>query len=165
MFETSAKVATKVEAIVEAFAALSHGETITYTQISKACGEKVTSQSYVVQRALKKAEELTGAIFDNVMGTGYQRLPTHEIPGVGKRANSRIRKTARRTRKRLENVRANDLTATEIAAVAAYRSHFGMIEGLAKEQTVRALEKAVDIAPSYIPANTLAGRMANMMKK
>lgn len=165
MFDSSAKVAAKVEALLEALTALSPGQTVTYEALSKALGEKVSSQDYVMQRALKKAERQTGAIFDNVMGQGYQRLHTHEISGLGKRANSRIRKTARRTRKRLENVRANDLSAGDIAAIAAYRSHFGMIEGIAKEQTVKALESAIDKAPNFVPANSLADRMAALMKK
>lgn len=164
MFEPNAKVATtKIEALTEALTSLSPGQTISYAILSKLAGEKIGSQSYVLQRALRKAEELTGAIFDNVMGQGYQRLPTHEVPGLGKRANSRIRKHARRTRKRLENIRANDLTPKEIASIAAYRSHFGMIEGLARESTVQALEKTID-QQTFVPAKQLAGRMSALMR-
>lgn len=165
MFESSAKVATKVEAIVEILTALSPGEMVNYAMLSRVAGEKVGSQSYVVQRARKKAEQQTGAIFDNVMGKGYQRLPTSEVPGLGKRANNHIRKTARRTRIRLEGIRANDLSPKEVASIAAYRSHFGMIEGLARESTIAALEKAVDVAENYVPASSLADRMAALMGK
>ena len=162
MFKPNAKVKKTVDVLVEAFKALSNGETVTYDILSKLCGEQISSQSYVLQRALRKAEEQTGALFENVMGEGYQRLPSAEIPGVGKRANTRIRKHARKTRKRLETVRANDLSAADFAAVAAYRSHFGMIEGLARENTVKALEKAADTA-AFVEPKQVASRMAALM--
>lgn len=165
MFQPNAKTtASLVEAIVDALSALSPGQTITYAELSRAMGTEVTSQSYVVQRARKKAEQQTGAIFDNVMGQGYQRLPTHEIPGVGKRANAHIRKTARNTRRRLESVRANDMSTGEIAAIAAYRSHFGMLESIAKEHTVQVLERSLDAASTYAPVKNIASRMAALMR-
>lgn len=162
MFKQNAKVKKTVEVLVEAFKALPNGQTVSYEVLSKLCGEPLSSQSYVLQRALRKAEEQSGALFENVMGEGYQRLPSSEIPGVGKRANTRIRKHARRTRKRLETVRANDLSAGEFAAVAAYRSHFGMLEGIAREQTVKALEKAAD-TPAFVEPKQVASRMAALM--
>lgn len=163
MFESNPKVTEAVEAVAEALMETSPGNTINYTALSRAAGMKITSQDYIMQRALKKAEERTGAIFENVHGKGYQRLPSHEIPTVGAKANTRIRKHARRARKRLEGVRANDLGPKEFAAVAAYRSHFGMIEGLARPKTVEALEGAL-ISADHVPPKQVAARMAELMK-
>ena len=164
MFNPSAKIAAKVESLTEALVALSPGQGITYNAMSRVVGERITGSSYIMQRALKQAEQQSGCIFDNVHGKGYQRLATGEIPSIGKKANGRIRRTARKTRKRLEGVRANDLTTAEVGTIAAYRSHFGMLENLAKEQTVKAVEKAVNKEP-FAPPKQLAARMAEMMKK
>lgn len=162
MFEAKPKIKTKVEALTEALKSLSPGETMNYAVLSKLAGEPVTGNSYLLRRALRKAEEQSGALFENVHSIGFQRLPTHEIPGVGKRANTRIRKHARKTRKRLETIRANDLSASEFASIAAYRSHFGMIEGIAREQTVKAIENATDTA-AFIQPKQVGARMAALM--
>lgn len=163
MFERNPHVTAAVEAISKALMSLSVGDTLPYSIISQLAGEKVNSQSYVMGRALKRAEEATGALFENVHSIGYQRLPSHEIPTVGKKANTRIRRHARKARKRLEGIRANDLQPAEVAQVAAYRSHFGMIEGLAKDSSIDALAKSIDTS-TYVAANTLADRMNTLMR-
>lgn len=162
MFEPNAKIAAKIEAIAEALTSLSPGDTLSYPTLSRLAGERITGGSYVLRRALRRAEESSGAIFDNVQGKGYQRLPTHEIPGIGRKANSRIRRTARRARKRFEGVRTNDLTPKEVAAFAAYRSHFGMLEGIAKEQIVKVIADSVEKS-APVPASKLAASLRKLM--
>lgn len=162
MFTANSAIAERVERISLALMELSPGETITYAKLSKAAGEKINGGSYILQRALAKTEKDTGSVFDNVHGTGYQRLTTSDMPGIGKKANNRIRRVARKTRKRFENVRANDLTTSEVATLAAYRSHFGMLEGIAREQSVKALKANVETA-QFVDAQSLQERMAALM--
>lgn len=162
MFKTNEEAARKIEALCEALETLSPGETITYKQLSKYAGEAITGGSYLLQRAIKKTESKTGSIFGNVFATGYQRLATKDIPGVGVKANTRIRRVARSTRKKFENVRANDLTPAQLAQLSAYRSHFGMLEGLARERAVEAMKVQVD--DKAAPVTTMADRLNAMMK-
>lgn len=157
MIESSAKIAMKVDALVEALLALSPGQTVSYAHLSKVITEPVNGGSYLLQRALDKAEKDSGAVFDNVWGKGYTRLEGKDLPGVGKKANSRIRRVARKTRKRFERVRTNDMTPEDLAKLAAYRSHFGMIEGIASERHVAGLAEvaeAVRVEPSEIAERT-----------
>lgn len=162
MFRTNEEAARKIDALCEALEALSPGETVTYTRLTKAAGEAISGGSYLLQRALKKTEAKTGAIFGNVFAKGYQRLETKDIPGVGVKANSRIRRVARSARKKFENIRANDLTPGELAQFSAYRSHFGMLEGLARERAVKAMEVQVDDRAA--PVSTMAERLGSLMK-
>ena len=81
---------------------------------------------------------------------------------VGVKANTRIRRVARSARKKFENVRANDLTAAELAQFSAYRSHFGMLEGLARERAVEAMKVKLD--DKAAPVSTMADRLNAMMK-
>lgn len=162
MFKTNEEAARKIEALCEALEGLSPGETITYKHLTKAAGEPITGGSYLLQRAIKKTEAKTGSIFGNVFATGYQRLATKDVPGVGVKANTRIRRIARGTRKKFENIRANDLTPSELAQFSAYRSHFGMLEGLAREQAVKAMK--VQVEDRAAPVSTMADRLNAMMK-
>jgi hypothetical protein len=162
MFKTNAEAARKVEALCDALETLSPGETITYKQLSKSVGEAVTGGSHLLQRALKKTEAKTGALFGNVFATGYQRLTTKDIPGVGVKANTRIRRVARSARKKFEGIRANDLTSSELAQFSAYRSHFGMLEGIARERSVEAMKVKLDEKPAEV--STMAERLDAMMK-
>lgn len=162
MFKTNEEAARKIEALCDALETLSPGETITYAKLTKAVGEKISGGSYLLQRALKKTEAKTGSIFGNVFATGYQRLETKDIPGVGVKANTRIRRVARSARKKFENIRANDLTAPELAQFSAYRSHFGMLEGLARERAVKAM--TVQVEDRAAPVSTMAERLGSLMK-
>lgn len=148
MFASNAQIAGKVATLRDLLGALSPGETLSYRQMSAALKEKISGGSYILQRALAQAERETGAVFDNVFAVGFKRLAPRDMPGVGKKANNRIRRTARKTRRRFENVRANDLSREEICQLAAYRSHFGMLESLARESTVRAITVNPDITVS-----------------
>lgn len=145
LFETNEQQAQKVQALCDALLGLSPGETITYRELARAIGSgRVTSQTYELRRALKLAEETSGALFNNVQGEGYQRLPAHEILGIGKRGLARGRGQFRRTRKRLETVRANDLTPQVNFGRNAYVSHFGVLESLAKEGVTKKIANAME---------------------
>ena len=165
MFDRNPKVSASIEAISELLVTLSPGETATHQMISKAAGLPASRkvETYVLRQAIKKAEDKTGAVFENVFAVGYQRLPSGDIAIVGKKANARIRRHARGTRKRLEGVREN-MEPRAMATVAAYRSHFGMIEGLAREQIVSAIEGALDKAPLISP-KSIAESMTRLMRK
>ncbi len=162
MFKTNAEAARKIDLLCEALETLSPGETITYARLTKVAGEPITGGSHMLQRALKKTEAKTGSLFGNVFAKGYQRLQTKDIPGVGVKANTRIRRVARSTRKKFEGVRANDLTAHELAQFSAYRSHFGMLEGIARERSVEAMKVKLEDKPATVA--TMAERLDAMMK-
>jgi hypothetical protein len=164
MFTSSAEIAATAETLSDALCALSPGEIATYTQLSKLAGESLSGASYVLRRALKLAEERSGALFENVTGRGYKRLETTAIPAVGKKANGRIRGVARRTRKRFESVRANDMNQSDLATVAAYRSHFGMIEGMARENNIKSQARQI-AAASVSVADAAAGLMGSEKKE
>lgn len=144
MFVPAAKIAAQIDAIAAVLCALSPGQTATYARLSKAAGVAVSGGSHIVHRAIKQAERESGAVFDNVRGVGYQRLEANETPIVGQKANGRLRRTARRARQRLEGVRANDVTPATIAKLAAYRSHFGMVESMAREANIKAAAKVAE---------------------
>lgn len=163
MFAPNSRTTAIIDALVDALMTLSQGQTISYAALSRAAGKPLAGGAYEMRRAIRLAEQNTGAVFDTVRGHGYQRLVTADIPAIAKRANSRIRRHAKSTRIRLDGVRANDMTAKEVAVIAAYRSHFGMIEGLARDQTIKAAEAA--ITATFVAPQTLANRMAGMVKK
>lgn len=162
MFQSNTQVAERVGAIMAALETLSPGETISYARLSEVAGIRITGASYILQRALAKSEKATGAVYANVMGQGYQRLVARDMPGVGKRANDRIRRTARKTRKRFENVRANDVTPAERLQLAAYRTHFGMVENIANERSVKSLSKEIG-KPAGV--EVIAGRLGELWGK
>ena len=62
-----------------------------------------------------------------------------------------------------EGVRANDLTAPQIAELAAYRSHFGLLEGMATERSVKALEMKIDALQT--PDDKQRVALASLMRK
>lgn len=59
----------------------------------------------------------------------------------------------------MEKLRANDVTP----AVSAYRSHFGLIESMAKERTVEKIQSAQD-ANKMPSVAALAKGLAELMK-
>ena len=162
MFKSNAQAQERIAKMVEALEELSPGETITYRQLSKAAGEAITGGSWMLQAAIRKSEKRTGSVYDNVHGQGYQRLAAKDIPGIGKKANTRVRRIARKTRQRFENVRANDLSPAELATHAAYRGHFAMLEGFATERSVRSMQ--LNVEPPA-PVTAMAEKMRNFMGK
>lgn len=163
-FTPNAEVTAMAERIADALAALPVGKVLSYAALSRIAGRAARSSDYILQRGLRLAEQRTGAIFDNVRGQGYCRLRAAQIPSIGKRSNTRIRNCARKTRKRLEGVREN-LTAGEVATVAAQRSHFAMLEGLAQEAQVRAASNAIEGAKAFDPSAVAESTAALMRAK
>lgn len=141
MWKPNPEQTKRIEALCDTLVACSSGEMASYRKLARAIGEpNITSQSYELRRAIKLAETRAGAFFQNVKDEGYKRLPTAEVPEACKRTVKGIRGRARRGRQRVEKLRANDVTP----AVAAYRSHFGIIESLAKEHTVNRIKTALE---------------------
>jgi hypothetical protein len=161
----SPKRAVQIDRLTEALTALSIGQVISYETLSKIAGEPMGSTSYAVRRALSRAEKETGALFGNVRNEGFQRLRAEHAPGVGGKANDHIRRHARKTERRLGSWRPpNDATQSQIAEVAAYRAHMGMVASIATKNIIKSLTKSIEEAAPISP-ETMAQRLAETMGK
>lgn len=133
------------------------GDTVNFTALSEAIGQRVEGATPSVQSALRRLQNLDGRIFANVRGVGYQRLSDNEIVKTSESSRDLIRRHAAKSVRRLSCVvdfdgLPNDLKIKHNAGM----SMFGAIANMLKPSSVRALENEVAKAQASLPlAKTL----------
>lgn len=150
----------EVDTIRRVLAATPVGEVCTHRQIADALGR--TPQPYLLQRALKRENEESGALFVNVFRQGYRRVSAAEAGSVTAKAHGTIRRKARRTAKTVRNAvsRTNDLPAPVAKQLSGDLARLGMIEFLTTRKAADAVEREQPDADQVSPspaAKTMAG--------
>jgi hypothetical protein len=91
------KAATQeTRAVADLLIATSISAIVTYPQLSVVVGKDIQRHRYLLARGLVLASREAGAVFQNLRGVGYQRLPSAEVHRLGAHARQRIRRTTRR---------------------------------------------------------------------
>lgn len=113
----------------DVFSACRIGSTVTYAMLTRALGKDITTHRWFVPRAMRIANFEVGAVFRNVRGVGYERLPNAEAHGKGQAVRRRGRKLFRSSMKQIENAmrHANDLTQQQIRKNWSEITHLGLI--------------------------------------
>lgn len=116
------------------------GETVRHHDLHRAIGLGLRNQYHsIVDAARKKLNCEHGIVFIAEKGVGYRRLgPGEGVAATGSMALKRIRKTTTRYGMQLENAfhHANDLTPEERRTANQTLSTLGLVNYLARKQTV-----------------------------
>ena len=139
-------LATQVEGIC------SHAELQRISGLSKA------EYGYLVQTAIKLANDEAGAVYGTVRNVGYQRLPIERAATVGKVTRAKIKRASRRATTRMVNAmsRANNLPSDVKRGIDREINALQLIQHLTTEAAVTAVE--VDrMQKGASPAQTTAG--------
>lgn len=132
---------TQTVAITERLRAASIGEVVSYDALSDALGEEVTKARHHLYAALKALHD-DGLAFGTVRGEGVKRLSADELPAIGDAALLHIRRTSRRTRRKLNVAnKMNDVSNETMVRISTSVSQLGAIELFANSKT------AATIAP------------------
>jgi len=136
------QISAQTTALIERLRECSIGETITYASLSDSIGEDVQRKRHYLTSALKSLLD-DGVIFGTVTGKGIKRLEAAELPAIGDKSILHIRRTARRTRKRLAIAsRMNDVPNDVRIAINAKSAVLGVIEHVSTRKAVEvAIEK------------------------
>lgn len=99
----------------------------------------------LLYRAFHKLNEEVGANFANIPGSGYERLVNGDIHKVGAHARLRIRNTAKRSKRRIENAvaRINDIKPEDAHKIGVECAVLGLIGRAAEDRTLTMVEKTV----------------------
>lgn len=157
---TSPENAADIEALSRVLAETSVGETATYAKLSEAIGNDIHAKYWLLRSAKEKAEKETGGLFETVRTVGIKRLVSSDIPDVGLCAIRKTRRVAKRAVRRLEGVRANDLSTDESQRVIAYRSQLGAISMAADARKTERLVPEVTQSGAVLPV----GRVLELFK-
>lgn len=137
---TAPETEADVRAIVECLLKAPVGEIATHEAINASVGRDVrASAPWLVQRALNRAAQQHGAVFANVRGVGYRRLPPEAAPDLGAHARRRVRRTCRTAIRRMEAAisGANDLPADVVARVNRERAQIGLLAHLSTDRAAK----------------------------
>jgi hypothetical protein len=122
-----------IRRLVDALVACPVGETVTYTELSRALGSPVQERFYLVLAAMRRANEETGANFVNIRTVGYQRQPPALAHIIGATARAKGRRVFKRASRAIDNTlkKANDVS--EADRLKAYREQ--ALLGLLRQMT------------------------------
>lgn len=103
-FETTAARQAAKERIIELLAGASIGHVVTHQDIrSAALVDDYQALFYAAQASCMRD---TGAVFENVRGVGYKRVPAEEAHRIGASARKSIRAKSRAAKARMQAVDA-----------------------------------------------------------
>lgn len=166
-FNTSPERLDLVDKIVKFLREIPQGGTFTYIDLHGATGARASKDRVLIYRAMKRVNDIDGAVFMNMFGVGYKRAEPESIHLVGVHARGCIRRKAKRTGKRMRNAvtksnsvdpKTNLIIGTEIALL-------GLIGRAAEDRTVDMVRGTEGYSPETQPksmrdfANYLAGSM------
>ena len=121
------------------------GDDLTHKEMSELLSRNIDGSSAPLLSARRRAEKEDGFVFGTIRGVGVQRLSDTEIVDLGETGAKGIRRAARRTARRVSNVKDFDAMPAEIKARHnGALALFGGIMAAAKASTLRRLEKAAN---------------------
>lgn len=140
---SNTKLSADVRALVELARGASPGNTVTYEAMSEAIGRNIQAKLYIWLQAQEYLAKHEGILFANVRSVGYQRLTTEELPDVGVRARTRIRRISRRSARDLTEAsrRANDMPHDVQKKVSAEISTLKLTEHIASNRAQKKVEE------------------------
>lgn len=149
-FELSADSKTLASVLLEA----QKDETITYERLSKAIGRDVRADaSGALQTARRLAQREQRMVFDAVRGVGLKRLQDSDIVDLSDKARDQMRRTARRTAKKLVCVDFDGLPNDKKVKHNAALSMMGALATLTTETSFGRLQSKVQqTRTDHLPA-------------
>lgn len=128
------------------------GEVVTYQQLSQTIARNVTREA---QAALHTARGIVQRedrmVFDAVRGVGLKRLNDEEIVDLSDKARDHIRRTSRRTAKKLTCVDYDGMSRDKQVKHNTALSMLGVFMAMATEKSTRRLSEQVQIAGTDLP--------------
>ena len=137
-------LSTQTIALTDLLRTASIGQVVSYARLSEAIGEDVTGARHHLYTAMKALHD-EGMSFGVVRTEGVKRLTAHELPAIGDAALQHIRRTSKRTKRRLSIVNAmNDVPNEARVKINATVSQLGVIEMMSSSKTAKAVAALVE---------------------
>lgn len=141
----------EIDRLCKSLETLSIGQTVTYADLSSACGRNVqTEANFSLMAARRRVEERDGVRLETIRSVGIRRLDTEGIVGIGSAVRLRIRRAAKRGYQRLTGIRHNDITPEIQVRIDAERSLLGAISSLSSDTARKASSEASQTGPATI---------------
>lgn len=155
-FKASPERAERVRKIVEFLRTVPIGGAFDYGALRAATGVDMNTDGgrSLLYRAMNTLNEEVGATWGNIPGSGYERFANSDVHKVGVHARLRIRNTAKRSKRRIENAikRSNDLDPKDNHRMGVEVAILGLVGRAAEDRTVEMVEKA---APGAVEVPTM----------
>lgn len=133
-YESSPLRAAIRDRLIDELLAVSVEGTITHAQIATIIGARTTSPDAIKHAAFARAANEHGAVFENIRGVGYRRIPASAIPRIGHSARQSIRNKARKSSRKIVSAMAansNSMTNDDRLKAHAEVSVLGIIQASA----------------------------------
>lgn len=148
MLPSKPEIEIEVSAIASALVGLPIGQIMAYADINRVAGRDVTKENrYILLRAVKKAEQDSGARFATVHATGVKRLSAEDLPGIGNAVRTRVKNAAKRGYARLTDLKYNDITPESRRLIDAERSLLGAISAIASDTSAKKVQAGTTTGP------------------
>lgn len=157
----STEISPDVRALAEAFKATPIGETIGYSDLSRAIGRDIQACRYLAASAMRAANREAGAIFANVKREGYKRLHPSEAHTIGHTTRRMIRARSARAIRTINTAisMANDVPDAARLRATAEASALGLIQHIARDSSVPIPESADKPVPVAMVARQFLERI------
>ncbi len=122
------------------------GEMMTYKQMETLLSRKIGGSDSTLHSARRRAEKEDGFVFGSVRTIGIKRLADGEIVDLGETGAKALRRSAKRTARKVANVQNFDALSDELKARHnGALALFGGVMAAAKGSTLRRLERAANV--------------------
>lgn len=153
MFEMSADA----RFLIQRLSKLRMGESISYAELTKEVGKKVTGSFGALQTAKKRLLEDENMRFEPVRGVGLRRLTDGEIVSAAKENISRLRKGAKSSSRKLFAADFSSLNNREQLNYTTHLSVFGAVASMTTQKGIDKVERSLGGRSGELPiAETLA---------
>ena len=156
-FAQNPETQAEIEDLCPLLRNLSVGLVLSYVAASSVIGRDVRAEAhYSLQKARARVEREDGTRYATVRGEGIKRLSADEIPAIGTHAIRLIHNKAKKTVRRLSDLRGyNDMKADERLRIAGQRMVASHIMERTASRAVKEVEESVRQAGSAIDFGTV----------
>lgn len=128
------------------------GQTVTYEELSKIIGRDIKKEAKsALYTALKHLQKESRFVFGTIKGEGIKRLDNAEIVSLSDKARNAIRRTARRTVKKIVCADYDKLTNEFKIKHNAAISVFGVMTELTFDKSMRKIEQKITATGESLP--------------
>lgn len=145
IFETS----TDSKTLAAVLAAATVGQIISYDELSKAIGRTVTASKLSTARHIVQREQRI--VFGAVAGVGLKRLSDAEIVDLSDSARDHLRRTTRKTAKKLHCVDYDAMPKDKQTKHNTALSMLGVIGELSTEKSTQRLSQLIESTGTSLP--------------
>jgi len=124
---------------------LKRGKIMTYKTMSKLLSRPMKGADPALQSARRRAEREVGFVFSTIRTIGLVRLFDNEIVNLGESGAKKLRRSAKRSYKKITNV--EDFDALPPVEQARHNGAIALFSGImaaSRSSTLKRLEKAAD---------------------